>query len=100
MPSRKLFGFVYFLEFPVLCPFPILSDNQATCSLSHSLAISACSKHINICNHFIHALVQDGSFTTTWIPTSDMPANIFTKALNHTLFSKHHDVLGLSTPFS
>jgi hypothetical protein len=45
--------FLSFLDFPVLCPFPILADNQATCFISHSPAISACSKHIDICHHFI-----------------------------------------------
>jgi hypothetical protein len=30
-----------FLHFPVLRPFPILSDNQATCSLSHTPAMTA-----------------------------------------------------------
>jgi hypothetical protein len=90
----------WFLRFSRFMFFPIFSDNQATCSLSHSSAISAHSKHINIQHHFIWNLVQDGSFITTWIPTTDMPADIFTKSLNHTLFSKHWSVLGLSIPLS
>ena len=73
--------FLRFLKFPVPQPFPILSDNQAACSLSNSPAISARSKHINIRHHFIHEHVQNGSFSTTWIPTEDMPADIFTKVL-------------------
>jgi hypothetical protein len=92
--------FLGILDLPVSRPFPILSDNQATCSLSHTPAISARSKHIDIRHHFIRALVQDGSFITIWIPTADMPADIFTKPLNHTLFSKHRAVLGLSVPLS
>jgi hypothetical protein len=90
--------FLNFLNLPVLHPFPILSVNQATCSLSHSPAISTCSKHIDIHHHFICAFVQDSSFTTLWIPTTDMPADIFMKSLNHTLFMKHHAVLGLLIP--
>jgi len=74
-------AFLTLLQFPVPSPFPILSDNQAACSLSHSPAVSACSKHIDIQHHFIRDLVQNGSFSTTWIPTGDMPADIFTKAL-------------------
>ena len=57
--------FLTILQFPVPQPFPILSDNQAACSLSHSPAISARSKHIDICHHFIRNHVQDGSFSTT-----------------------------------
>ena len=86
------------LHLPVPSPFPILSDNQAACSLSNSIAISACSKHIDICHHFIRAHVQDGSFSTTWIPTTDMPADIFTKPLDSVLFLKHRAVLGPSIP--
>ena len=90
--------FLTILKFPVPLPFPVLSDNQAACSLSHSPAISTRSKHIDIRHHFIRDLVQDGSFSTTWIPTADMPADIFTKALPFPVFSRHRDVLGLSLP--
>ena len=90
--------FLEVLKFPVPRPFPILSDNQAACSLSNSPAISARSKHIDIRHHFIHDHVLDGSFSTTWIPTADMPADIFTKPLPFPVFSRHRDVLGLSIP--
>ena len=90
--------FLEILKFPVPHPFPILSDNQAACSLSNSPAISAHSKHIDIRHHFIHDHVLNGSFSTTWIPTSDMLADIFTKPLPFPIFSRHRDVLGLS-PF-
>ena len=90
--------FLGFLRFPVPRPFPILSDNQAACSLSNSPAISARSKHIDIRHHFIRAHVQDGSFSTIWIPTADMPADIFTKPLPFPVFRRHRDVLGLSIP--
>ena len=91
-------SFLSLLKLPVPRPFPILSDNQATCALSNSIAISARSKHIDIRHHFIRDLVQAGSFSTTWIPTTDMPADIFTKALPFISFSRHRDVLGLSIP--
>ena len=90
--------FLSLLRFPVPRPFPILTDNQAACSLSTSSAISARSKHIDIRHHFIRDHVQAGSFSTTWIPTEDMPADIFTKPLSPILFHRHRDVLGLSEP--
>src|ERR1700678_3191787 len=90
--------FLSLLKLPVPRPFPILSDNQATCALSTSLAISTRSKHIDIRHHFICDRVHDGSFSTTWIPTADMLADIFTKALPFVSFSRHCDVLGLSIP--
>ena len=90
--------FLELLKFPVPRPFPILSDNQAACALSNTPAISARSKHIDIRHHFIRDHVLDGSFSTTWIPTADMPADIFTKSLPLPTFSRHRDVLGLSIP--
>ena len=90
--------FLEILKFPVPRPFPILSDNQAACSLSNSPVVSASSKHIDIRHHFICDHVLNGSFSTTWIPTSDMPANIFMKPLPFPVFSHHCDVLGLSIP--
>lgn len=90
--------FLHLLKFPVPRPFPILSDNQAACTLSHSPAISARSKHINIRHHFIRSLVQEGSFSTIWIPTEGMPADIFTKPLPFVVFARHRDVLGLFIP--
>ena len=95
-----LCAFLRFLKFPVPQPFPILSDNQAACSLSNSLAISARSKHIDIRHHFIREHVRAGTFSTTWLPTEDMPADIFTKVLSFPIFSRHRDVLGLSIPSS
>ena len=93
-----LHTFLEILKFPVPRPFPILNDNQAACSLSNSPAISARSKHIDICHHFICDHVLNGSFSTIWIPTSDMPADIFMKPLPLPIFSRHRDVLGLSIP--
>ena len=95
-----LCSFLSLLKLPVPRPFPILSDNQATCSLSNSTAISARSKHIDIRHHFIHDHVQAGTFSTTWLPTADMPADIFTKVLPSVSFTRHRDVLGLSIPLS
>src|SRR6202522_3367621 len=60
-------SFLSLLKLPVPRPFPILSDNQPTCALLNSIAISARSKHIDIRHHFIRDLVQAGSFSTTWI---------------------------------
>lgn len=88
--------FLGLLRFPVSCPFPTLSDNQAACTLSNIPTISARSKHIDIRHHFIRAHVQDGSFFTTWIQTADMLAEIFYKT---TSFSRFCSVLGLSVPF-
>jgi len=80
---------------PVPRPFPLLCDNQSTIALIKSEAISSHSKHIDIQYHFICNHISEGSFQATWIPTSDMTADIFTKPLLPPLFLKHHAALGL-----
>jgi hypothetical protein len=93
-----LYVFLSFMKFPVPRPFPILSDNQAACSLSISISISTWSKHIDICHHFIRTHIHDGSFSIIWIPTTNMPADIFTKSLSSIIFICHCTVLRLSVP--
>jgi len=82
-------------SFPVPCPFPLLCDNQSMLALVESEAISSRSKHIDVHYHFICDHISEGSFQVTWIPTSDMTADIFMKPLLPPLFIKHRDTLGL-----
>lgn len=87
--------FLTLLSLPVSHPFPVFSDNQAAISLSSSSSISSCSKHIDICYHFLRSHVFNGSFSITWIPSTNMPADLFTKPLSDPAFSHHRSVLGL-----
>jgi len=80
---------------PVPKPFPLLSDNQSACALANNSSITSRSKHIDIRHYFIRAHIEDGTFCTNWIPTSDMPADIFTKPLPLPLFIRHRNSLGL-----
>ena len=82
-------------QFPVPHPFPLLCDNQSAITLVQSEAISSRSKHIDVRYHFIRDHISDGSFSTTWIPTSDMTADILTKPLLSNLFLQHRQSLGL-----
>jgi hypothetical protein len=82
-------------SFPLPHPFPLLSDNQSACALANNSSITSRSKHIDIRHHFIRGLIADGTFCTNWIPTSDIPADIFTKPLSQPLFVRHRTSLGL-----
>ena len=82
-------------SFPFPCPFPLLSDNQSACALANNSSITSRSKHIDVRHHFIRDHISNGTFCTNWIPTSNMPADIFTKPLPFPLFSKHRATLGL-----
>ena len=92
----KLFLSLTTLLSPI--PFPIFCDNQSTCTIANTDAISSRTKHIDVRHHFIRQHINDGAFATTWIPTSDMTADIFTKPLSSILFLRHRDNLGLLIP--
>ena len=76
-------------------PFPILCDNQSAQMIAKMDAISSHTKHIDVWHHFICQHIADGSFMITWVPTSDMTADIFTKPLLSTLYLHHQETLGL-----
>jgi hypothetical protein len=90
--------FLSLMKFPFPKPFPIPCDNQSTQSIANTDIISSHTKHIDVGYHFIREHIGNKMFSTIWIPTSDMVANIFTKPLLHTLFIHHHDSLGLAYP--
>ena len=83
------------LKMPLPHPFPLLCDNQSTLNIANSLSLSSHSKHINVQYHFIREHLLSGSFATTWVPTGNMAANIFTKPLSPALHVKHIPSLGL-----
>ena len=68
-------------DLPVPQLFPLLCDNQSTLALVQPESVSSHSKHIDVRYHFIWEHVSDGTFSTIWIPTEDMTADILTKPL-------------------
>jgi Reverse transcriptase (RNA-dependent DNA polymerase) len=90
--------FLSLTKLPSPIPFPILCDNQSTCTIANTDTVSSRTKHIDVRHHFIRQHITDGSFTTIWIPTNDMTADIFTKPLSSTLFLRHRENLGLILP--
>lgn len=83
--------------FPIPRPFPFLGDNQSTITIANdpSHVNSKRTKHIDVRYHFFREQITDGTLITVWVPTTDMIADIFTKPLLSTSFSKHRASLGL-----
>jgi hypothetical protein len=59
----------------------IYGDNRGSLILSKSSAFHPRSKHINIRHHFIREAVNNGSVRFDYMPTEQLPADAFTKAL-------------------
>ncbi len=62
-------------------PFPIGSDNQASLEVASSYSSTSRMKHIDICYHLFCEHLCTDIFTTHWVPTLDMTADILTKSL-------------------
>lgn len=78
------------------CKTPIVYvDNQGAIDLVRKATVGDKSKHIDIRYHFARQLLRDGVFELQHIAGTENPADLFTKALNKTLFRKHQSALGL-----
>jgi len=73
----------------------ICIDDQGAIALAHNSEYNARTKHIDIQYHLIREHVQTGIIRLTYCPTSDMTADMFTKALPQSAFTKHNLTLGL-----
>ena len=62
-------------------PTTLFSDNQAAIALTQDHQYHARTKHINVCYHFIHWVIEQGSLQLIYCPTDDMVADALTKAL-------------------
>ena len=59
----------------------ILEDNQSVITMANNSAGHKRTKHIDIKHHFIREAVQTGTITSSYCPTANMLADIFTKQL-------------------
>jgi hypothetical protein len=77
-------------------PYLLLGDNQGGIALARHQCFHACTKHIDICYHFIRELVKLGKLSLDYVLSADNVADIFMKALplpQHKLLASR---LGLS----
>ena len=81
------------LHFHVKQPVVILEDNQSAIAMTLGRSVYKRSKHINLRYHYIRQLIANGLIEVRYQPTELQPADLFTKALPHTLFKRHASVM-------
>ena len=59
----------------------LFSDNQSAIALAKEHQYYTRMKHIDICFHFIHWIIEEGRLRLIYCPTEDMVADTLTKAL-------------------
>lgn len=69
-------------------------DNQGALALVKNPQLYERSKHIDICYHYIRDLEEKGKIQVTYIPTSEMIADGFTKPLQRVAFERFKGLLG------
>ena len=76
-------------------PVTIYEDNQATIKMSKNGIDHKRSKHIDIQYHFVKEKVEAKAIELKYMPTREMVADTFTKALPRDAFERHRLALGL-----
>lgn len=76
-------------------PQIILADNQGAIKLSKNPQYHNRTKHIDVRYHFIRKTCQDGLIELAYISTSEMVADILTKALPRDKHEKHMKGMGM-----
>ena len=82
---------------PLTNPTILYCDNQATIALTKDRSFHAHMKHIDVCYHFIHFVVNSGSFLLLYCPTADMTMDTLTEALPSVKAMHFAAALGLHT---
>ena len=78
-------------------PSVLRMDNQSAISVSKNPEHHGRMKHLALRLFWLRDAVQEGVISPTFVPTCDMVADIFTKALDRLKTQKFVDMLGLGS---
>jgi hypothetical protein len=79
----------------VLDKIPILCDNTSAIAISNNPVQHTRTKHIDIRYHFIREHVMNGTVELHFVPTEEQTADIFTKSVNESTFTRLVSELGM-----
>ena len=83
------------LHCPVASPVQLFCDKKSAISIAHDPVQHDRTKHIKIDRHFIKEKFESGHFCTSYVPSADQRADIFTKGLLAPQFEELCDKLGV-----
>jgi hypothetical protein len=75
----------------------IHGDNQSALAIAENPCYHKRTKHFDIKHHYIRDQVQKGVMTLRYLPTAQMTADIFTKALSRKAHELHMMSLGMTS---
>lgn len=74
----------------------LYNDNQSAKKLSENPIFHNRTKHIDIQYHYCREVISDKIVEINYLPTGEMPADIFTKSLNSVKHHKFINMLGIA----
>ena len=86
------------LNFSLPTTSTIFTDNKAAIAISHHPESHAQTKHIDICYHFLHDLVNARTINMVYVNTHNNLANLFTKGLSRITHQDLTHWIGVITP--
>jgi hypothetical protein len=78
-----------------LAPILLFRDNQGLIFIASNPVQEKCSKHIDLCYHYIRDVVQDGKVELFFVEGTQNPVDMFIKNLGCVKFLKFQEQLGL-----
>ena len=96
--AQWLRGLYSEIDRPLQDPTPLKSDNQGAIETAHNPKHHSRTKHTLLKFQGVRESVSEGNITISFVPTEDMPADGFTKALSAPKFERFIQLLGFSEP--
>ena len=85
--------YIYCLILSVQCkvalPMVLEMDNKGALDLANSMSVGGRTQHVDVREHFLHELKEDGLLLIKWIDGDDNDADIFTKNTSAAVFNRH-----------
>ena len=93
--SRRIMGIKHFLEEVGFTQPEILvhEDNEACIAMAKTILMGSKGRHLSIKVHYVKELVAQGHITLVACPTTEMVADLYTKNLDKTLFTKFRNIV-------
>ena len=92
---RNLLDEVELTSPPTPPSIPLAIDNQGVITLTKIGAPNHHTRHINIRYHHFRECAEEGIVNPHYVPTNEMLADGFTKALNHVKFNAYTASIGM-----